>query len=126
MSITEKIKNSKFIYPITSYIDAANELSWGSALIDKDMKPNVPREERRKVLCGMIDGLSENTFNRPLMIKRIFKMKMIDFSEAMSNKYKTVDEQVEGVLSWLPRFKQHRELLKQEIIKYRNKFGLKI
>lgn len=107
-----------------SIVTALQEFSYGVKIIKPVMNESVPREERRKALCGMIDGLSDDTFKRGVIINRIFKMNMIDMSEVISCQYDKAEAQVEGILGWLPRMRQHKDKLTKEVEKHRKQYKL--
>ena len=79
------------------------------------------RDEKRKTFCKAVDGLSEGAFstNIPNIIEIINKKK--DICEV----YENSETQVDGILEWLPRMKEYRELLTLYIQKERHKYGLK-
>ena len=109
-----------------SIISALQEFSYAVKVISPIMQPSVPRAERRKALCKMIDELSEDTFKRGIIISRIFKMNMIDMSEGICSKYNDTKLQTDAVIEWLPRVKQHRKKLYKAVENARKSYGLKI
>lgn len=107
-----------------SIFGALQEFSQAVQVLNPIMQPSVPRTQRRKTLNAVLNELSEDTFNRGAIGKRIVKMNMIDMSEEISKKYVNADAQVDGVISWLPRMKVHRDRLLKEVSKRRKKYGL--
>ena len=86
--------------------------------------PEVSREDKRKVLCAMVDELKEDTFKRGFWAKMI--MGLINMKEEVCKEYEDAEAQTDGILSWLPRMEQHRDSLLKEVKKNRKQFGLKV
>ena len=85
---------------------------------------SVSRIAKRKTLCEMADNLSEDTFKHKEIAGQI--MEIINMKEDVCKEYIDAEAQVNGILSWIPRMGQHRKLLKNEVIKHRKHYGLKI
>lgn len=109
-----------------SIISAIREFAMAAQILSTVMVPNVPREERRKALNTILGELSEDTFKRGVIADRILKMNMIDMGEEISKQHEDTESQVEGILSWLPRMKLHRDRLKDKVKRHRKKYGLKV
>lgn len=86
--------------------------------------PKESRDTKRKVLNTMVETLSESTFKLAPVAEQI--MEIINMKEDVCKEYKDTEAHVNGVLSWLPRMKMHRERLKNKIEKQRKRYGLKI
>ena len=86
--------------------------------------PKEPREEKRKVLCMMVDQLSENTFNRGIIIKQI--MTIINMKEDECKNFDDTKAQVDSIIGWLPRMSSKRKALEKNVGKHRKKYGLKL
>jgi hypothetical protein len=86
------------------------------------VNPFNSREKKRKTLCKFVDGLSEETF--AVYVPQIIEI--INMKEDVCNEYGDSESQTDGVLKWLPRMKEHREVLSETIREHRQKYGLKI
>ena len=86
--------------------------------------PEVLRDEKRKTLSMMANELSEKTFKLKPVARMI--MTIINMKEDVCQEYTDSEEQTEGILGWLPRFKEHRGMLLQEVKRHRKDYGLKI
>jgi len=86
--------------------------------------PETSTEDKLKVLCLMVDELTEGTFKRGYIAKKI--MVIINMKEEVCKEYEDAESQADGILAWLPRMKQHRDSLLKEVKKNRKQFGLKI
>lgn len=104
---------------------AVQELSMALQVIRPMMvDPDVSREEKRGVLNVMVNELSEKTFKLKPVAQQI--MTIINMKKEVCEEYPDAEAQVEGVLSWLPRFSEHRDILLNEVKRNRKEFGLEI
>jgi len=109
-----------------SLFSALQEFTYAANILSPLLVPSVTREERRKALNVVINELSDDTFKRGVIINRMLKMNMIDMSEGISKQYNNAEAQVEGIISWMPRMKQHRDKLKKAVVKHRKEYKLNI
>ena len=84
----------------------------------------ISRSAKRKTLSDAVDSLSEKTFSNSIVVSQI--MTIINMKEDVCKEYKDTEAQVNGILSWIPRMKQHRDVLKKEVAKHRKQYGLKL
>lgn len=89
-------------------------------MMDKD----VLAGEKRRVLCAMVDNLSQEVFDKPYIADAIITM--INVKENICKQYDSVDSQVNGILGWLPRMKQYRSKLEKYVKEYRSKYGMEL
>jgi hypothetical protein len=85
-------------------------------------KQELTREEKRKKLCEYLNELNEDVYivNFPHIVAIIQK------SKDNCKPFKNSREQVDDILSWLPRLKDHEELLLLYIQERRKKYGLEV
>ncbi len=103
---------------------AARELQFALQAIQPIMTdPNESRESKRSTLNMMVNELSEDTFKLKPVAEQI--MTIINMKEDVCMEYPDTESQVNGILSWLPRFQYHRDLLFREVKKHRNEYKLK-
>lgn len=108
-----------------SIFSALQELSvLSQAILPTMTDPKVPRTEKRKTLCVMVDGLSEKTFKSKYIAKQI--MGIINMKEDVCKEYGSTEAQVDGICGWCPRMKEHRDLLVKEVTRHRKQYGLTI
>ncbi len=104
---------------------SANELRFALyAILPVMTDPNIPRDGKRQTLSMMVDELSEETFKLKPVAEQI--MTIINMKEDVCKEYPDSESQVNGILEWLPRFKQHRDLLLKEVKNHRRQYGLVI
>ena len=84
--------------------------------------PFVSRDKKRKKLCEMVDGLSDGAFTT--FIPQI--MSIINTKKNVCEEYADTEAQVVGILGWLPRVKEFRELLYEWVKEERQKYGFKV
>lgn len=82
------------------------------------------RDEKRKALDMMVNELSESTFNLVPIAEQIITI--INMKEDVCREYPDGEAQAEGILGWLPRMKEHRELLLKAVKDARKSFRLKV
>ena len=85
---------------------------------------NEPRETKRKILCGMVDSLSDKTFNLEPIVEKIITV--INMKEDVCKEYPDSESQVNGILEWLPRFIKYKDKLFYEVNRNRKQYGLKV
>lgn len=101
----------------------AQELSLALQSVQNIMTDSkASRTEKRKTLRMVVDGLSEKTFNSKFVAKQIITV--INMKEDVSKEYQNTESQVQSILGWLPRMKQHRGLLVTAVTKNRKQLGL--
>lgn len=107
---------------------SAAELEWlnltakyGKCLLPP-MRYITSREKKRKALCKIVDNVSKDLF--PLCVPCI--MQTINMHKEVCEEYEDSEVQVDGILGWLPRMEEYRELLLEEVKQRRQKYGLKI
>ena len=83
----------------------------------------VSRDAKRKTLSMLADELSEKTFKLKPVARMI--MTIINMKEEVCREYADSESQMEGILGWLPRFKEHRDMLLQEVKHHRKNYRLK-
>ncbi len=100
-------------------------MEFGSAmmhLLPIMKNPFKSKEAKRKALNDTVNKLSQETFHcYPMQI-----IEVINKGEGVCKEYEDTEAQVNGVLMWLPRMKEHRELLHEAIKLRRKEYGLKI
>jgi len=104
---------------------AVQEFSMALQVIRPTMvDPSVSGEEKRGVLNVMVNELSEKTFKLKPVAQQI--MTIINMKEEVCKEYPDTEAQVDGILSWLPRFRKHKGMLLREVEKHRKEYGLEI
>lgn len=86
--------------------------------------PTISREDKRALLNEGVNGLSEKTFKNKIVAEQI--LVIVNMKEEICRDYPNTEAQVNGVLSWLPRMSQHREMLTDKVKKARQTFGLAV
>lgn len=86
--------------------------------------PDETRETKRKTLNMMVSELSEDTFKLKPVAEQI--MTIINMKEDVCREYPDSDAQIDGILLWLPRMREHRDMLLKEVDKHRKGYGLKV
>ena len=81
------------------------------------------RDEKRKVLCQLVDKLSEKSFNNSIVLKQIFII--INMKEEECKKFIDTQTQVDSIITWLPRMSEKYNELYKEVSNHRRKFNLK-
>jgi hypothetical protein len=113
------------ILGILKNYSGAQELSLSLQSVQDIMtNSKVPRTEKRKTLCMVVEELSDKTFNNKFVAKQIIKV--INIKEDVCKEYQNTEAQVQGILGWLPRMEYHRGLLVKAVTNNRKKFGLNI
>lgn len=107
-----------------SIFSALKEFSFAVNVLYPIMVPATPRVEKRKALNATLNELSEDTFKRRIIAKRILSMNMIDMSEGICKEYDSVESQTNGILEWLPRMGKYQSMLLKEVKKHRQEYGL--
>jgi hypothetical protein len=108
---------------LTSY-SALTELSKCANVILPTMKdPNVPREEKRKMLNVLVNELSEKTFMNGMIADQIITI--INMKEEVCKEYSDTESQVFGIIEWTPRMAYHKDRLIKAVRKNRIDYGLK-
>lgn len=82
----------------------------------------ISRDKRRKALCEVVDRLSKEAF--PLCIPYIINT--INMSKSVCGEYEDSKSQVDGILEWLSRMVEYRDILLEAVKHHREKYGLKI
>lgn len=105
--------------------NAANEFRFALDAIKPIMTdPKVSRGEKRSTLNVMVNGLSGDTFKLKPVARMI--MTIINMKEEVCREYPDSKAQVKGILDWLPRFGEHRDMLLEEVKRHRKGYKLKI
>ena len=86
--------------------------------------PEETREEKRATLNILVQELSDSAFKLKPIIEQI--MTIINMKEDVCLEYPDSEAQTDGILGWLPRMKEHRELLLSEVTKHRKAYKLKV
>lgn len=111
--------------PLKNYLDALIEYSEKFRPVQMALlNPSLARETKRKMINQAVNSLSPTTFNSKAIVNSIIRR--IDMKESVSGQYKSVEGQVDGILIWLPRIKQRRDMLEKAVRKNRKKYGLKL
>jgi len=82
------------------------------------------RETKRKILCGMVDSLSDKTFNLEPIAEKIITV--INMKEDVCKEYPNSEAQVKGILEWLPRIIKYRGMLLDKVKNNRKQYGLEV
>lgn len=88
------------------------------------MDTTLSRDDKRALLNEGVNELSEKTFKNKIVAEQI--LIIVNMKEDVCKEYPNTEAQVQGVLEWLPRMSEHRELLTTKVRKARNSFGLKL
>jgi len=113
------------IFGLVKNYSATQELSLSLQSVQNIMTDQkVSRGEKRKTLNMVVDELTPKTFENKFVAEQIITV--INMKEDVCKEYSNTESQVNGILSWCPRMKFHRELLVKAVNKNRKKFGLKI
>ena len=104
---------------------AAQEFSLSLQAIQSIMTDaEATREEKREVLNIMVNDLSEGAFKLKPVAEQI--MTIINMKKEVCEEYTDSEAQLWGILGWLPRFKQHQQLLLNEVKRHRKEYGLTV
>ena len=99
-----------------SFVDRIMEFSaWLQAVSDVS-KSSLTLEQKREQCGALLDTMSDDTYNH--YFKRI--MSIVQKNREECEPFKDTEEQVNNIMSWLPRLNDHREAV-LEIIKDRRK-----
>jgi hypothetical protein len=109
------LKSPKAMYELGNYLRTIQPVM---------TDPNIPREQKREALCTMVDSLSEKTFKNAVALKSI--MVIINMKEEECKLFSDTQVQVDSILTWLPRMKEHQDKLFNEVKEHRIKYGLNI
>ena len=90
--------------------------------IMKDASATV--EEKRKALNMAVNELSEKSFDNRIVVNQI--MSIVNMKEQVCRMYADTEAQVKGILSWLPRMEQHKDILIAEVKKHRKQCGINL
>ena len=103
-----------------SLIEMQQEFLRGSLKMQATMvNPFKSRETKRKTLCEFTDSLSEETFVQ--FIPEI--MVIINMKKDVCKEYDDSETQTEGILKWLPRMGEFKDLLHEVVKQHRQKHG---
>ena len=80
------------------------------------------RNIKRKALCKIVDKLSGEALS--LCVPHIINT--INMGESVCKEYRHSSSQVDGILQWLPRMSEYREVLLEEVRSHRENYGLKV
>lgn len=106
-------------------LSAMQELSMYLRTIQPVMTdPNIDRKKKRRTLNNMVNSLSKDTLKKGFVRKQIIKI--INMKEDVCKEYKDMKSQVDGIIGWLPRFKDYRKDLEKAVTKARKECGLKV
>lgn len=86
--------------------------------------PSVSRDTKRKTLNDLVNSLSDKAFSNSIVVGQI--MKIINMKQEICKDYKDTETQVDGILSWCPRMKEHREVLVKEVGEHRKQYRMKL
>lgn len=86
--------------------------------------PKETRGVKRMTLGMMVNELSEETFNLEPVAEQI--MTIVNMKEEVCKEYTSTDEQVQGILEWLPRMSKYRDMLFKEVKRHRQECGLSL
>ncbi len=107
------------------YPEAVREFQFALQTIQSIMiDSKASREEKRQALCMMVNELSEDTFKLKPIVKQI--LTIINMKEDICREYADGETQTNGILGWLPRMREHRDLLFGEVKKHRRKYRLDV
>jgi hypothetical protein len=112
---------ASFALRMAMHPKAAQEFSLSLQAIQPVMTDlKASREDKRMTLNAMVNQLSENTFKLKPIAEQV--MTIINMKEEVCREYLDSEAQVEGILAWLPRFKEHREMLLGEVKRQRKQW----
>jgi hypothetical protein len=94
------------------------------AILPTMTDPTVSKEDKRITLNTMVNELSESTFKQGVIADQI--MVIINMQEEECAKFEDTEEQVDFILTWLPRMELHKDRLAKKIAFNRKKFGLEV
>lgn len=86
--------------------------------------PQETRDTKRGTLSMAVDLLSESTFKLKPVAEQI--MGIINMKEEVCREYLDSESQTDGILEWLPRMKEYRKMLLEEVKGSRKSFGLNV
>lgn len=86
--------------------------------------PNETREVKREILSMMVNELSGKTFKLKPIAEQI--MTIINMKRDICEEYPDSEAQTVGIIGWLPRMNEYRDLLLDEVKRHRKEYGLKI
>lgn len=96
--------------------------SWLQTVHNIAKDPLLNREQKRSGLRQWIDKLSELAYTTYFYEF----MKIIQAKKENCMEYENVEEQTKSILDWLPRLRDHEELVKLIIKERREKYKLKV
>ena len=104
-------------------INIQNEFKeWLQTVHNIAKDPLLNREQKRSGLRQWIDKLSELAYTTYFYEF----MKIIQAKKENCMEYENVEEQTKSILDWLPRLRDHEELVKLIIKERREKYKLKV
>lgn len=86
--------------------------------------PKETRDIKRATLNMMVSELSDKTFSLKSVAKQI--MTIINMKQDACEEYVDSNAQTDGILEWLPRMKEHRGILLEEVKRHREEYRLNI
>lgn len=86
--------------------------------------PKVTREEKRTVLCELVEQLSDKAFNNGIVLRQV--MKIINMKEEVCKEFEDTDAQVDGIIKWLPRMAKKKDILKKEVKNHRKMYSMEL
>ena len=84
--------------------------------------PQETRDKKREVLNMMVNELTEKTFKLLPVIEQITTI--INMKKDVCIEYADSESQTDGILEWLPRMKDYRDILFKEVQKHRSDYLL--
>jgi hypothetical protein len=92
------------------------------AILPTMTDPTVSKEDKRITLNTMVNELSDGCFRHGVIADQI--MIIINMQEEECKKFPNTKAQVDSILVWLPRMKQHQDRLTKKVAQNRKSFGL--
>ncbi len=86
--------------------------------------PQETRDKKRATLNMMVNELTERTFKLLPIAEQI--MDIINMKQDVCMEYADSESQTDGILKWLPRMKEFRDILSEEVKKHRGIYQLKV
>jgi len=100
---------------------------YAKAILPVMTDPDIQREKKREMLNEFVNNLTDKTFHLDIIAEQIIEI--IDIGQKSSDickEYENTEEQVRGILDWLPRMAYHKDKLYREVRKHRKEYGLEL
>lgn len=111
-AIAKKLNSREITYEFRTWVQNVHDMA--------KVTPNI--QQQRHKMSVMLDELSQPTFTT----QYLNIVEIIQKSKEKCQAFKSSEEQVENIISWLPRMKEYDGVLLLAIQERRKKYGLEV